>query len=124
MKLYLAHPSILSSPEPSEDLYMYLAMFEHAVSVVLIRVQDGVQRLVYYVSKTLLDSKTQYLPLEKMALTLVHATRKLLHNFQAYTVYVLTEHPLQVLLRMSNFIRRIVVGFLDPLKHNWINLGN
>jgi len=99
-------------------------MFEHAVSVVLIRVQDGVQRLVYYVSKTLLDSKTQYLPLEKMALALVHATRKLLHYFQAYTVYVLTEHPLQVLLRMLDFIRRIAVGFLNLLKHNWINLGN
>ena len=100
LKLYLARPSILSNPKPSEELYMYLAMSEHAVSAVLIRVQDRVQRLVYYVSKTLLDSETQYFPLEKMALALVHATRKLLHYFQAHTVYVLIEHPLQVLLRM------------------------
>lgn len=28
LKLYLAHPPILSSPEPGEDLYMYLAMSE------------------------------------------------------------------------------------------------
>lgn len=34
-------------------MYMYLAVTEHAVSVVLIRVQDNVQRLVYYVNKTL-----------------------------------------------------------------------
>ena len=47
------------------------------------------------------------MPLEKMALALVHATRMLLHYFQAHTVYVLIEHPLQVLLRMSDFIGRI-----------------
>lgn len=42
-----------------------------------------------------------------MALALVHATRMLLHYFQAHTVYVLIEHSLQVLLRMSDFIGRI-----------------
>lgn len=32
----LAHPPILSSPEPIEDLYMYLTMSKHDVSAVLI----------------------------------------------------------------------------------------
>ena len=36
---------------------MYLAVSEHAVSVMLIRVQDGVQRPMYYVNKTLVDSE-------------------------------------------------------------------
>ena len=31
-----------------------------------------------------MDSETRYLPLEKMAFTLVHATRKLPHYFQAH----------------------------------------
>lgn len=65
---------------------MYLAVSEHAVSVMLIRVQDGVQRPMYYVNKTLVDSETRYLPLEKMALALLHATRKLPYYFQAHTV--------------------------------------
>ena len=77
MKLYLAHPPILSSPKPNEDLYIYLAMSEHTVSAVLFRVQDGMQKLAYYVNRTLVDSETQYLPLEKIALPLMHATRKL-----------------------------------------------
>ena len=34
----LARLPILFSPEPSEDLYMYLAVFEHAMSIVLIRI--------------------------------------------------------------------------------------
>ena len=56
---------------------MYLVVSVHAVSVVLIRVHGGVQRHVYYVSKTLIDLEIQYLPLEKVALALIHAIRKL-----------------------------------------------
>lgn len=62
---------------------------------------------MYYINKTLVDSKTRNLPLEKMALALVHATIKLPYYFYAYTVYVLTEHPLQTLLRRSDFTGRI-----------------
>ena len=39
---------------------------------------------VYYVSKTLVDAETRYLPLEKLVLALVHTTRKLPHYFQAH----------------------------------------
>ena len=60
---------------------------------------------VYYISKTLVDAETWYLPLEKLVLALVHATRKLPHYFQAHTIYVLTEYPLQLLLKKSNFTR-------------------
>ena len=84
---------MLTALEPEEDLFMYLLMSEHAVSVVLLRDQ-GVQQPIYYVSKTLVDVEMRYLPLEKLVLALVHATWKLPHYFQAYTVYVLTEYPL------------------------------
>ena len=62
---------------------------------------------MYYLSKTLVDVETQYFPLEEMALALVHATRKLPLYFQAHTIWVLTEYPLQSLLRRSDFIGRI-----------------
>ena len=58
-----------------------MVVSDHAMSVVLLRHHDGFQRLVYYVSKMLVDAETRYLPLEKMALALVHATRKLPHYF-------------------------------------------
>jgi len=53
----------------------------HAVSFVLVRNEDGVQRPVYYVSKSLQEVETRYLPLEKAVLAIVHATRKLPHYF-------------------------------------------
>ena len=62
---------------------------------------------MYYISKTLVDAETRYLPLEKLVLALVHATRKLPHYFQVHTVYVLTEYPLQSLLRRFDFTGRI-----------------
>ena len=93
---------MLTAPEPGEDLFMYLSVSDHAISVVLIRDQ-GVQQPMYYISKTLVDAETRYLPLEKLVLALVHATRKLPHYFQAHTIYVLTEYPLQLLLKRSDF---------------------
>ena len=93
LKEYLTWASILTALELGEDLYMYLLMSEHVASVVLLRDQ-GVQQPIYYISKTLVDTETRYLPLEKLVLALVHATRKIPHYFQAHTVYVLTNYPL------------------------------
>lgn len=69
--------------------------------------KNGVQKLVYYVSKSLQEAETRYFPLEKAVLTIIHATRKLPHYFQAHTIVVLIEFPLQVLLWKSNLTGRI-----------------
>ena len=71
---------MLTTPEPGEDLFMYLSVSEHVVSTMLLKDQE-VQQPVYYISKTLVDAETRYLPLEKLVLALVHATRKLSHYF-------------------------------------------
>jgi len=42
-----------------------------------------------------------------LVLALVQATRKLSHYFQAHTVHILTEYPLQSLLKRSNFMGEI-----------------
>ena len=67
---------MLTAPEPGEDLFMYLSVFEHVVNAVLLRDWG-----VYYISKTLVDVEMRYLPLEKLVLALVHATRKLPQYF-------------------------------------------
>ena len=77
------------------------------VSLVLVRMEIEVQRSVYYVSKSLQEAEVRYLPLEKAILAIVHATRKLPYYFQAHTIVVLTQLPLQSLLRRSNYIGRV-----------------
>ena len=84
----------MSSPEADEVLFAYIAVAPHAVSLVLVRDDNGVQRPVYYVSKSLHEAEVRYLLLEKAILAMVHATRKLRHYFQAHTVIILTQLPL------------------------------
>ena len=107
LKEYLSRPSIMSRLEEDKVLFAYIVVASHAVSLVLIRVDNGVQRPVYYVSKSLHEVEVRYLPLEKAILAVVHATRKLPHYFQVHTVMVLTQLLLQSLLRKVDYKGRI-----------------
>ena len=71
----------MSKPEEDEVLFTYIVVASHVVSLVLVRDENGVQRLVYYVSKSLHEAEVCYLPLERAILAIVHATRKLSHYF-------------------------------------------
>lgn len=62
-----------------EVLYAYLAITNH--SLVLIQVDFGIQRLVYYIIESLQDAETRYFHVKKNILALVHTTRKLSHYF-------------------------------------------
>ena len=107
LKEYLSRPPIRSSPEADEVLFAYIAVALHAVSLVLIRVDDGVQRPVYYVSKSLHEAEIRYLPLEKAILAVVQATQKLPHYFQAHTIIVLIQLPLRSILWSADYTGRI-----------------
>ncbi|XP_030923160.1 uncharacterized protein LOC115950050 [Quercus lobata] len=109
LKEYLSRPPIMSSPEADEVLYAYIAVAPHAVSLVLIRDDNGLQKPVYYMSKLLHEAEVRYLPLEKAILVVVHATRKLPHYFQAHTVVVLTQLPLKSVLRTADYTGRIAI---------------
>ena len=43
LKDYLSRPPIMSSPEVDEVLFTYLAIASYAISLVLIRVDNGIQ---------------------------------------------------------------------------------
>ena len=107
LKRYLSHPPIMSSPVVDVVLFAYIAVALYAISLVLIWVDSGIQRSVYYVSKSLNEAKMRYLPLEKAILAVVHVTRKLPHYFQAHTVVVLTQLPLKSVLRSVDYTGRI-----------------
>jgi len=98
LKQYLSCPHVLSRPEKEKILYAYLAVTDYVVSLVLVKNESGVQKPIYYVSKSLHEAETRYLPLEKALSAIVHTTRKLPHYFQAHTMVVLTQLPLQALL--------------------------
>ena len=95
LKAYLASTLLLNLSKPREELYLYLAMSPHAVSSALIKEEVKVQKPIYYTSKALRGAEGQYLPMEKLAFSLVTAARKLRPYFQAHVINVLTDHPLK-----------------------------
>ena len=107
LKEYLSWPPIMSRPEVDEVLFAYIAVVSHAMSLVLIWDDSGVQKPVYYVSKSLHEAKVRYLPLERAILAVVHAMRKLPHYFQSHTVIILTQLLLKSLLQSVNYTGRI-----------------
>ena len=107
LKQYLSRPPIMSSPVMDEVLFAYIAVAFYAISFVLIRVDSGIQRPLYYVSKSLNEIEVRYLPLEKAILAVVHATRKLPHYFQAHTAVVLTQLPLKSIHRSTDYTGKI-----------------
>ena len=81
LKLYLSRAPVLSRSIPRETLYMYLAVTDHAMSAVLLKLDQGVRKPIFYVSKTLVETETRYLPLEKAALAIIHVIWRLPHHF-------------------------------------------
>ena len=107
LKEYLFRPPIMSSPLTDEVLFSYIAVAPHAVSLILILIDNGIQQLVYYICKSLHEVEICYLPLEKAILAMVHGTRKLPHYFQTYTIVILTQLPLRAVLRRVDYTGRI-----------------
>ena len=95
IKQYLVEPSILASPDTGETLFVYLAVSDTAVSVALFKEnEDGKQRPVFFVRKSLADAETRYSRLEQTALALRIAAKKLRPYFQAHPIVILTDLPL------------------------------
>ena len=81
LKEYLSRPPIMCSLEANKVLFAYIVVAPYAMSLVLIRIDDGIQQPVYYVSKSLHEAEVRYLPLEKAILAVVHSTWKLPYYF-------------------------------------------
>jgi len=78
---------------------VYITATNHTVSATLVQDVGGTQHLVYFVRKTLQDPATRYQMVEKLALSLVHAARRLRPYFQNHNIIVKTDYPIQKILQ-------------------------
>ncbi|KAL0458740.1 UNVERIFIED_CONTAM: Retrovirus-related Pol polyprotein from transposon opus [Sesamum latifolium] len=117
LKKYLSKPPLLIKPRDKEALYMYLSASEEAVSAVLVRAEGKEHQHVNYVSKVLQGAELNYSPIEKMALALVVAARKLRPYFQSHQVMVLTNQPLKHILASPNASGRMTRWAVELSEH-------
>jgi len=77
LKTTITSPLILHKPDTHQPLLVYITAIDHTISVVLVQDVGGNQHPVYFVSRTMQDPQTRYQVVEKLALSLVHAARRL-----------------------------------------------
>jgi hypothetical protein len=103
LKQHLSELAILTSPDSSLPLLLYVVASPHVVSAALVQEQDrdGTTRQcpVYYVSEVLTTSKCNMMELEKNFYAVVMASCKLRHYFEAFKVRVTSDRGLGELFR-------------------------
>ena len=92
---YLSSPPLLSPSMPGEELYLYIAVLQAAVSAALVRNEGSLQQPVYFISRVFRGAEERYPRMEKLAFALITAARKLKPYFQAHIIVVLTDQPLK-----------------------------
>jgi hypothetical protein len=109
----LAHAPILMPPQDGKPLYLYVAATTQVVSAVIMveRTEEGhtlpVQRLVYYISEVLSETKACYPQVQKLLYAVVLARLKLRHCFEAHPVTVVSSFPLGEIIRNLDAAGRI-----------------
>ncbi|GKC31414.1 reverse transcriptase domain-containing protein [Tanacetum coccineum] len=101
MKKVIVELSLLTTLVKEETLYVYLAAATEAVSVVLLAERKGIQCPIHYVSRTLNEAERNYAPLEKLALSLLHMSRRLRRYIEAHPIKVITDQPLKHILNKA-----------------------
>ncbi|GKE61492.1 reverse transcriptase domain-containing protein, partial [Tanacetum coccineum] len=83
------------------------AVSKEAVSSVLLTDRKGKQSPIQYVSRTLNEAERNYAPMEKLALSLVHMTRRLRRYFEAHLVKVITDQPIKQILSKTEASKKL-----------------
>ncbi|XP_026420294.1 uncharacterized protein LOC113316297 [Papaver somniferum] len=107
IKEYLIKLSILQKPKPGEELLICLAVTKNDLSTVLLRTDEGVEKPIFYVSKTFNSAETNYPKIEKLILALVYASQKLRIYFQYHNIKVLKRIPIDSVLKNSKRTGRV-----------------
>ncbi|GAU24659.1 hypothetical protein TSUD_322670 [Trifolium subterraneum] len=108
LKRALSEPPVLTRPVEGEKLYLYLAVASEAISAVLIRETEQGQKPVYFVSRALQGPELRYLQIEKIALAVIMAARKLRYYFLAHSVIIRTDQPVKQLLARPDMVGRML----------------
>ena len=65
IKEYLSKPPVLVPPQQDMPFYVYLSVGDTSIASVLVQKHDGLERVVFYLSRRMLDAETRYPEIEK-----------------------------------------------------------
>ncbi|XP_022032812.1 uncharacterized protein LOC110933920 [Helianthus annuus] len=117
MKAYIYKLPTLATPVPGEHLLLYLSASKTTISAVMMVEREGKQIPIYFISRTLKGPDERYMPLEKLALALVFASRRLRRYFQGHKITLMTDQPLQKVLRRPELSGRLAKWAVELGEH-------
>jgi hypothetical protein len=79
IKEYLARPPLLVPPKRDRPFYIYLSVGDTSIASVVVQVYDSKEKVVFYLSRRMLDTETRYHKMEKLCLCLFFTCTKLRH---------------------------------------------
>ena len=79
IKEYLSKPPVLVPPQQDMPFYVYLSIGDTSIASMLVQKHDRHERVVFYLSRRMLDAETRYPEIEKLCLYLFFTCTKLRH---------------------------------------------
>ena len=113
LKAYLSSLSLLSPSKLGPALFLCLTVSLAAINAALVREEDRVQKPVYFTSRALRGAEERYPPMEKLVFALVTVACKLKPYFQAHTVIVLMDKPLQRAVSNPEAVGRMALWAIE-----------
>jgi hypothetical protein len=115
IKQYLTNPLVLVPPQKHKPYKLYLSADERAIGSTLIQEFEGKERVIYYVSRRLLDAETRYPPVERLCLCLYFSCTKLRHYLLSTECTVVSKKNKQIVKSES-----LSAGFSECLSRSVI----
>jgi hypothetical protein len=91
IKEYLSKPPVLVPPQQDRPFYVYLSGCDTSIASVVIQVHDDKERVVFYLSRRMLDAETRYPDIEKLCLCLFFTCSKLHHILLSAEIIVICK---------------------------------
>nr|KYP55932.1 Transposon Ty3-I Gag-Pol polyprotein [Cajanus cajan] len=89
IKAYLAHPPVLAPISKGKQLKLYISASDSTIAGMLAQDDDnGIERVIYYLSRMLVGAEVRYSPLEKLCLSLYVACTKLKYYIRTRDVVI------------------------------------
>jgi hypothetical protein len=82
---------MLVPPQQDRPFYIYLSVGDTSIASVVVQVYDGKQKVVFYLSKRMLDTETRYHKIEKLCLYLFFTCTKLRHILLSAEIIVICK---------------------------------
>jgi hypothetical protein len=82
---------VLVPPQQGRSFYIYLSVGDTSIASVVVQVYDGKEKVVFYLSRRMVDMETRYPKIDKLCLCLFFTCTKLCHMLLSAEVIIICK---------------------------------